>query len=592
MDTVNTHYDAIIVGSGFGGSVMAYRLAEAGLRVCLLERGKAYPPNSFPRSPYAMRRNFWDPSEGMHGLFNLWSFKGLGGVVSAGLGGGSLIYANVLLRKDEKTFIHEDLGHGGYESWPVTRQDLDPHYDEVERMMAVQRYPLEHAPYSSTAKTLAMKLAAERLGRAADWQLPPLAVTFGNPGETPVTGEPIREAHPNLHGRTRTTCRLCGECDIGCNFGSKNTLDYTYLSAAKRHGAELRTRAEVKSFWPRDGGGFVVQYVDHSDAREGEPLEISSELLPRVTLTADRLVLAAGTFGTTYLLLKNRQHFPALSGQLGTRFCGNGDLLGFLFKSMDSSSGTPLPRVLDGGFGPVITSALHFRGKEEGGTGRGYYVEDAGYPEFLNWLYEGSHQVALLKRGVRLASRLVKGWLGLTHDSDVSEEIAQVLGDGTDSATSLPLLAMGRDLPNGHMRLTEDGMLDVDWRMKGSREYFRRVRQSMEDIAAALEARMVHNPLSLLSRVITVHPLGGCPMGRAPEEGVVDANGEVFGHPGLYVADGSVMPGPIGPNPSLTIAALADRFAEHLLARRSRSVSTPHSRRDAEAPTREAPPPV
>jgi cholesterol oxidase len=96
-----------------------------------------------------------------------------------------------------------------------------------------------------------MKLAAERLGRSADWQLPPLAVTFGNPGEPPVPGEPIREEHRNLHGRTRTTCRLCGECDIGCNFGSKNTLDYTYLSAAKRAGAELRTLAEVKSFCPR-----------------------------------------------------------------------------------------------------------------------------------------------------------------------------------------------------------------------------------------------------------------------------------------------------------------------------------------------------
>ncbi|MCY1032762.1 GMC family oxidoreductase [Corallococcus sp. BB11-1] len=565
MDATAEHFDVVIVGSGFGGSVMAWRLAEAGLRVCVLERGKAYPPGSFPRSPHDMRRNFWDPRKGLHGLFNLWSFQGLGGVVGAGLGGGSLIYANVLLRKDEKTFIHEDPRDGGYEDWPVTREDLERHYDAVERMMGAQRYPLEHAPYSTTAKTQAMRLAAQRLGRAADWQLPPLAVTFGNPGEVPVPGEPIREEHPNLHGRTRTTCHLCGECDIGCNTGSKNTLDYTYLSAAKRAGAELRTRAEVTELWPADGGGYVVRYLDHTDVVEETPREGPQSMLPRTTVTADRLVLAAGTFGTSYLLLKNRRHFPALSDQLGSRFCGNGDLLGFMRQCRDSSTGKALPRILDGGHGPVITSALHFRGKEEGGTGRSYYIEDAGFPEFVNWLYEGAHQVPLMQRGLRLMWRLLRGWTGVTRDTDVSEEIAELLGDCLGSATSLPLLGMGRDTPNGHMRLTDDGMLDIDWKLHGSKAYFDSVRQSMKDIATALEGKLVQNPLSYVSRVITVHPLGGCPMGRAPETGVVDATGEAFGHPGLYVADGAMMPGPTGPNPSLTIAALADRFADHLI---------------------------
>ncbi|NBD11262.1 MULTISPECIES: GMC oxidoreductase [Corallococcus] len=570
MATSAEHFDVVIVGSGFGGSVMAWRLADAGLRVCVLERGKAYPPGSFPRSPHDMRRNFWDPSQGMHGLFNLWSFKGLGGVVSAGLGGGSLIYANVLLRKEEKTFIHEDPRDGGYEDWPVTRADLDSHYDAVERMMRVQRYPLEHAPYASTAKTLALRLAAQRLGRADDWQLPPLAVTFGNRGEVPVPGDPIREEHPNLHGRPRTTCHLCGECDIGCNTGSKNTLDHTYLSAAKRAGAELRTRAEVTELWPAEHGGYVVRYLDHTDVAENVPREGPQSQLPRTTVTADRLVLAAGTFGTPYLLLKNRRSFPALSEALGSRFCGNGDLLGFMRQCRDTSTGQQLPRILDGGHGPVITSALHFRGEEEGGAGRGYYIEDAGYPEFVNWLYEAAHQVPLVKRGLRLGWRIVRGWTGLTRDTDVSEEIAELLGDCLGSATSLPLLGMGRDIPNGHMRLTRDEMLDIDWRVSGSREYFARVHQSMADIAHTLEGTLVQNPLSYVSRVITVHPLGGCPMGRGTETGVVDAWGEAFGHPGLYVADGSMMPGPTGPNPSLTIAALADRFADAIIDARTR----------------------
>ncbi|HET7274860.1 MAG TPA: NAD(P)-binding protein, partial [Longimicrobiaceae bacterium] len=255
------HFDAVVIGSGFGGSVMAYRLAEAGLNVCVLERGQAYPPGSFPRTPRDMNRNFWDPSKGLFGMFNLWSFKNLGALVSSGLGGGSLIYANVLLRKDEKWFVKDESGAPGAEYWPVTRADLDPHYDRVEKMMNAQRFPFEHEPYNRVEKTVAMKSAAEKLG--LDFMFPPLAVTFGNEGEKPVPGEPIKEEHRNLHDKTRLTCTLCAECDIGCNHGSKNSLDYNYLSAAKRAGAEIRTLAEVDTFEPRSGGGYNVHYRQH-----------------------------------------------------------------------------------------------------------------------------------------------------------------------------------------------------------------------------------------------------------------------------------------------------------------------------------------
>ena len=155
-------FDAVIIGSGFGGSVMAYRLAEAGLRVCLLERGKAYPPFSFPRAPFKVKNNFWDPSEGLYGMYNVWSFKGSGALVSSGLGGGSLIYANVIIRKDEKWF-KEDLDGGGYENWQFTRQDLEPHYDRVDEMMNVQKYPLHLPVYDEIPKTRAMQEAAEKL---------------------------------------------------------------------------------------------------------------------------------------------------------------------------------------------------------------------------------------------------------------------------------------------------------------------------------------------------------------------------------------------------------------------------------------------
>src|SRR6266568_2121540 len=297
------HFDAVIVGSGFGGSVMAYRLAEAGLHVCLLERGKAYPPGSFPRSPYRMKDNFWDPGKGKYGLFNVWSFSGLNALVSSGLGGGSLIYANVMIRKDEKWFVQEDLQKGGYEYWPVTRAELDPHYTNVETMLNVQKYPFNVSPYNKTPKTIALQTAAKKLDM--DWSLPNLAVTFNNTGQEPVPGEPILE-EPNIHGRTRYSCRLCGECDFGCNYGSKNSLDYNYLSQAKlKYGADIRTCCEVRSFEPGDNGGYSICYVVHDPAKfEGKPLNTHDQaVLPLHTITSDRLILAAGTFGSTYLLL-------------------------------------------------------------------------------------------------------------------------------------------------------------------------------------------------------------------------------------------------------------------------------------------------
>ncbi len=185
---VAEHADAVVIGSGFGGAVAACRLAQAGLSVILLERGNAYPPDSFPRTPAQMRRAFWDPAAGLYGMFDVWHFTGCDSVVSSGLGGGSLIYANVLLRKDEHWFVQDDpLPQGGFESWPVTRADLDPHYDEVERMLGATPYPLDAAPYAATPKTRAMQDAAAELG--LPWQLPPLAVSFApSPGSAPGPG--------------------------------------------------------------------------------------------------------------------------------------------------------------------------------------------------------------------------------------------------------------------------------------------------------------------------------------------------------------------------------------------------------------------
>lgn len=554
------HFDAVIVGSGFGGSVMAHRLADGDLDVCLLERGRAYPPGSFPRSPYEMRTNFWDPSESLYGMFDLWSFKGLEAVVSSGLGGGSLIYANVLLRKDERWF--GDDGPDGYEPWPITRADLEPHYDRVEAMIAPQRYPFEHEPYASTPKTVAFKGAAERLG--LDFQFPPLAVTFANDGQPPAPGERIDEPEPNLHDLPRQTCRLVGECDIGCNWGAKNTLDYNYLSAAKRRGAELRTNAEVKDFEPIAGGGYRVSYVTHPDGA-------------RHSITTKRLVLSAGTLGSTFLLLRNRHRFPGrLGDQLGKRFCGNGDLLTFATRCRE---------LIEPARGPVITGAVRYPDLLDGtgDSGRGFYIEDAGLPEFATWMVQASDAPATTLRAARMLRLVLRQRLLGTAESNLSAEISALFDEQDSASRLLPLLGMGRDIPDGTMTLTRRGYLDVDWTTKTSAAYFDRVRSESKRLAEELGAgRLVDNPIWFLRRVITVHPLGGCPIGRSASEGVVDPYGQVYGQPGLYVADGSVVPGPVGANPSLTIAALADRFADAVLEQRPASPTRlPRRRRGA-----------
>lgn len=553
---MNETFDVVVVGSGFGASASACRLAQGGRSVLVLERGRAWPPGSFPRSPRTLARNLWDPASGLYGMFDVWAFSGIEAVVSSGLGGGSLIYANVLLRKDPAWFQDDPPGQPP-RPWPVGYEDLVPYYEAAESMLGATRYPFDTEPYASTSKTRATREAADRL--ALDWQLPPLAVSFSNPGEAPVPGEPLREPAPNLHGVPRRTCTLCGECDVGCNLGAKNTLDLTYLSRAKDAGAEIRPLCEVRRIEPAEPAGFMVQYREH------HPDGPSERAVDR-WVQAGRLVLGAGTFGTTYLLLRNRSSFPSLSAALGTRFSGNGDLLTFLRSASRRVDGHNLPRPLDPELGPVITSAIRMPDTLDGSgeVGRGFYVEDGGNPNFLDWCLQAGSAPSLLARAGTFGLRRVLAHLRGHPRSNISRDLSSLLGNGSPSATTVPVLCMGRDVPNGRFSL-RDGSLALDWNTHGSEAYFARVEHTIGAIAAELGAKVANTPLWLFKRVITVHPLGGVPMGAGPADGVVDSYGDVFGYPGLQVADGSILPGPVGPNPSLTIAALAERAAARIV---------------------------
>jgi len=225
----------------------------------------------------------------------------------------------------------------------------------------------------------------------------------------------------------------------------------------------------------------------------------------------------------------------------------------------------------------VITSAIRYPdalddaslldsndGKD--GAARGMYIEDAGYPAFISWLVETANSASMMRRVLRFAWHRIRSVLSNDPDSDMSAEISAMLGECRVSSDSVPLLGMGRDVPNGVMRL-RDEWLDIDWRTRSSAGYFKRMRGAMEQMVDTWGGRFFDNPLWYLNRVITVHPLGGVPMGRHAGEGVVDSYGNVFDVPDLLVADGSVMPGPVGANPSLTIAAVAERSAARLVER-------------------------
>ncbi|MEA2320951.1 MAG: cholesterol oxidase [Solirubrobacteraceae bacterium] len=542
-------FDVVVVGSGFGGSVAACRLAQAGRRVLVLERGQPWPPGSFPRTPREVRSDgFWRPRSGLHGLWDVSSFSGLDAIVSSGLGGGSLIYANVMLRKDEETFVDDE-----HERWPISYADLEPHYETVEAMQGATPYPTEFEPYASTPKTAAVFDAAARLDLEAF--RPDLAVTFAaGDGAPPVPGAPL-PPQPNVHGAPRFTCRLCGECCVGCQFGSKNTLDFTYLSAAQAAGAEIRTCCEATLMHPRGDGRWTLRYRQHLAAKAGHPdrlLDPTDE--PEREVDAGAVVLAAGTLGSTRLLLRNRAGLPRLSPRLGTGFSANGDVLLFV-RGAD--------RWLDPSYGPTITASVRV-GDAGSPSGRGFFLQDAGAPVGTEWLWQAAEAPADLWRLRRTLWRRLGARLRGRRDTNLGGVLAEGFGSTRESAAMMPFLGMGRDIPDG--RMTVDGdELQLSWREAPSRAYFEGLEATGGAIARALGGRP-WRPGGRLQRLVTVHPLGGCAMGANGREGVVDSLGHVFGAENVYVADGSIMPGPVGANPSLTIAALAERIAAGIAA--------------------------
>jgi cholesterol oxidase len=511
-------YAAIVVGSGFGGAVAACRLAQAGVDVGILERGLRFPLGGFPR--HTVRADLLDWRNG--GPYDVRPFADMFVVQGAGYGGGSLIYANVQVRPPAEVFAA---------GWPggYTRASLDPYYDLVAHMLDIEPVAEDPATGELPPKTRQMEAAVSRLGRGAQSFRPNLAVRFEGAGQAPA---------PNKFGALQSGCLHCGDCDIGCNVGAKNTLDLNYLHIAEQHGAEVATEAEVTWLAPEEGR-FRLRYRDHAEGG-GE-----------ATVSADHVFLCLGTVNSTELLLRCRdQHrtLPSLSARLGHGYSANGDFLALGLRPSEPFGATR---------GPTITTA-YVHEREQDGRRIRLTVEDGGYSTRLARLLPFTHPVRLAQiAGRELRSRLA-------HEP---HEVTALLQGESD--TTVVLLVMGNDRSDGTLELARPHhRLRLRWDTPSNLDLYSAETAACRELIEALGGHLALMPnWSLLGQPSAPHNLGGCRMGSGSADGVVDADGRVFGYPGLHVLDGAVIPGAVGVNPSHTIAAVAERNIEATIRR-------------------------
>jgi cholesterol oxidase len=543
IDAMRDRYDAVVVGSGYGGGIAASRLARAGKNVCVLERGAERQPGHYPNDvPGLLKDVQLDTPVGRAGsrsaLFDVRYNKDINVVVGCGLGGTSLINAGICLRPDPKV-LDTAL-------WPRELRKaavLDPFFAHAEAMLKPSRAPER---FLASSKTTALGYAAAKLRNSA--QPVPVLVNFQ-----------ALDNNVNHVGVTQFACVGCGDCVSGCNYHAKNTVLMNYLPDAKNHSAEIFTRARAQYIEKTDQGWLV-----HGESTEGDSDPIDFEVSSTI------VILAAGTLGSTEILLRSGEHGLPLSAQLGSRFSANGDSIGFAYNSDHVVNGIGLgagePDAASP-IGPCSTAMIDWRG--DGDASGGMVMEDGAIPGALS---------DVLAPLLAVAART----LGSHDDTDLRETIERVSREAQSelhgahigaTANTLFMLLIAYDDSKGRMFLDHD-RLRVDWPGLGNQPQFETASRRMRDVAAALGGIYIQNPIwnELTNHsTVTGHPLGGCVMAESADSGVVNHKGQVFSgafgqavHPGLYVMDGSVVPTALGVNPLLTISALAERSCYEL----------------------------
>ena len=513
------HYDWIIVGSGFGGSVSAYRLTQKGYKVLIIEKGRRFAPGDFPRTNWNLKRWMWNPALGMTGFFKMSFLRHMTVLHGVGVGGGSLVYANTLPMPTPEFFTAKSWGH--LADWET---ELAPHYDTARRMLGVTTNPL------MTRGDEVLKGIARDMGREEDFHATEVAVFFGEPGET------VPDPFFGGEGPERVGCNFCGACMTGCRVGAKNTLDRNYLYLAEKYGAEVLAETEVTAVRPQDGGGYVVD----TKASFGRPHSAA--------IGAEQVILAGGVMGTIPLLLQMKEDprgLPELSDRLGDFVRSNSEAL-FAIISPDKNENFSK--------GVAITSILHTDDHSHIEPVR--YSEGSGFFRTLAFIHAHGPTVLARVWGALVAfARKPFRWLKALFVKDFAKQSQVLLYMRTLEGTLR--LKLGREWRTGYRRRLVTELDDPSHAPSAFMEEATDLAERFADKVNGVPTNLATE--TLLGVPSTAHILGGACMGESAETGVIDPSHEVFNYPGLYVIDSAGISANPGVNPALTITALAER---------------------------------